>query len=273
MELFYDSARKTFGIGNIIVNNFGGGLFNGHQLSASCYINNTICNNDESSGIFLPGDLEQDIILINNIIRNNYNDFVSFGNSNVTLFKGSKYPNVYNNNIESIYPEVNKNNSFDKPTLFVRPTTVIGLGENGWEADWRLQKGSPEIDAGTLGFGVASVVDSTDIYGTKRVIGGKIDIGAAEYNPITVIPEPYTSDKIKVYPNPFADHFWLQSEDITLDADYSIYNIAGQLLFTYPIKGNDTKLIELNTYSSGTYLLRIVEKSGNVLYASKVIKQ
>jgi hypothetical protein len=208
--------------------------------------------------------------LYNNIIQHSVDIFND--SSNVSCYRCS-LPISYNNNIGLIPNQLKNRNNFDKPTLFVRPTATIGLAENGWEADWRIQKGSPEIDAGTLDFGVTAIIDTIDIYGTKRIIGGKIDIGAAEYNPITVIPEPYTSDKIKVYPNPFADHFWLQSEDITLDADYAIYTIEGQLISTFPIKGNDTKLIELNNFSSGTYLLRIVEKSGNVLYASKVIKQ
>jgi parallel beta-helix repeat protein len=270
---FYHGSPTGIVSGNIIVNNSAGGIINGHPLCNTIYSNNTIFNN-YGTGMILRGIPETQIKLTNNIVRNNLLRPFEKGNPNVELaLKNETYPPVYNNNIEDIFLEINKNYSFDKPTLFVRPTTTIGIGENGYEADWRLQKGSPEIDAGTLDYGVAGVIDSIDIYGTKRVIGSAIDIGAAEYNPITVIPEPYTSDKIKVYPNPFADHFWLQSEDVTLDADYSIYNIAGQLIFSYPIKGNDTKLIELNNYSSGTYLLRIVEKSGNVLYASKVIKQ
>jgi predicted outer membrane repeat protein len=266
----YESNINTKVIGNIIVNNYGGGIVCGSQISNSKYINNTIINNEEGAGVTLYIEQMGNVILYNNIIQHSVDFFTD--SSNVSCWRCS-LPTSYNNNIGLIPNELKNRNNFDKPTLFVRPTTVIGLGENGWEADWRLQKGSPEIDAGTLNYGVAAIIDTIDIYGAKRVIGSTIDIGAAEYNPITVIPEPYTSDKIKVYPNPFADHFWLQSEDITLDADYAIYTIEGQLISTFPIKGNDTKLIELDTYSSGTYLLRIVEKSGNVLYASKVIKQ
>ncbi len=47
----YESNRNIKIINNLICNNYGGGIFNGHQLGYGEYINNTICNNSQLGGI------------------------------------------------------------------------------------------------------------------------------------------------------------------------------------------------------------------------------
>ncbi len=73
-------------------------------------------------------------------------------------------------------------NLYDVDPMFVNPTTVLGIDENlsALDADWRLQAGSPCINAGD-----ATLIDldslSLDLGGEMRVKNCEIDMGACEY--------------------------------------------------------------------------------------------
>jgi len=73
-------------------------------------------------------------------------------------------------------------NLYDVDPMFVNPTTVLGIDENlsALDADWRLQAGSPCINAGD-----ATLIDldslSLDLGGEMRVKNCEIDMGAYEY--------------------------------------------------------------------------------------------
>ena len=69
---------------------------------------------------------------------------------------------------------------------FVSPSTIIGAGTTQLDiqtimnADWQLQEMSPCINAGTPSAQLLGL-SPFDIYGNQRIMGGRIDIGAAEY--------------------------------------------------------------------------------------------
>ena len=73
----------------------------------------------------------------------------------------------------SINPTLSQNppfsNKFGVNPLLVHPGTLP-------TSDFRLQVGSPAIDAGTAAFGVAA----TDLDGNSRTLGAVVDIGSYE---------------------------------------------------------------------------------------------
>jgi hypothetical protein len=76
-------------------------------------------------------------------------------------------------------------------------------------------------------------------------------------------------DKYKVYPNPIVSTFRVNSSNkLSL---YSIYNINGILLMRGVLQ-ND-KLINIEDYSSGIYLLRILDNESNKFINIKILKQ
>ncbi len=170
----YESSPNMKVFNNIIVNNFGGGVFHGHQRSSSIYANNTICNNDGQGFV----SASTTINFSNNIVRNNL-----LSSSKDSFNVGAilqAWPQTRNNNIERMATQIRGNGNIDLPTLFERPTTVAGIAEKGYEADWRLKIGSPEIDVGTTANGLLDIIGNKDFLGKPRVVGATIDIGAIE---------------------------------------------------------------------------------------------
>jgi hypothetical protein len=64
----------------------------------------------------------------------------------------------------------------NNPLLGTNPL-VVNISRNPALADWRLQSGSPAIDAGTNAYGLPSL----DLLGNTRVVGAAVDLGAYEF--------------------------------------------------------------------------------------------
>ncbi len=260
----YESSPYMRCFNNIIVNNYGGGVFHGHQRSHSIYTNNTICNNEDIGFVSASTTVK----LYNNIIRNNTVLFPK-DSFNVDNILGA-WPQTHYNNIEKMASQLRGNNNIDAPTLFVKPTTVPGLNENGYEADWRLQKGSPEIDAGTTADGVADIVTTKDFLGNARIQGATIDIGAIEYSPLSTTTD-LNDLNIKIYPNPFSGQIWIDVNSPLVSARYSIFSIDGKLM-SQDILNQGTQLIQTEQFAVGSYILTITDKNGKKIFNSKLIK-
>ena len=70
---------------------------------------------------------------------------------------------------------------FDTPTLFVGCGTNTEENLQVMQANWRLTQGSACINTGIPNTSSLNLPE-TDIYGAPRIVDGRIDIGAAEYN-------------------------------------------------------------------------------------------
>ena len=261
----YESSPHMIFHNNIIVNNYGGGIFQGHQRSRSIYANNTICNNNDQGF----GSSSTAVTLYNNIIRNNIPLLFPEDSLNVSVILGA-WPKTRSNNIERIASQLRGNNNIDAPTLFVKPTTVPGLDENGYEADWRLKKGSPEIDAGTTADGVAEIVTTKDFLGNTRIQGAAIDMGAIEYTPLSTTTD-LKDLNIKIYPNPFSGQIWIDVNSPLTSAHYSIFSIDGKLI-SKDILNQGTQLIQTEQFAAGIYILSITDKNGKQILNSKLVK-
>jgi parallel beta-helix repeat protein len=259
----YESSWGITISNNIIVNNVGYGIYNGHQLGQGNYINNTICYNTEPGVFCISGALS----LYNNIIRYNIGRSASTYR-NIDYILGG-FPSLFHNNIEGRMATLRATN-IDSVTLFVRPTTIAGTSQLGYEADWRLQASSPEINAGTTN-SISHLLSDKDVYGNPRIIGQQIDIGAAEYSAPTQTIEPSNHENIKVYPNPFAAQLWIDISTLKNNVYYKIFSINGQVMEEGKL--NPTiNLIETDRLANGNYILILLNQQGEKIYSSKLVK-
>jgi Secretion system C-terminal sorting domain len=260
----YESSPNMKVFNNIIVNNYSEGVFHGHQRSSSIYVNNTICNNGAQGFV----SASTTVNLSNNILRNN-SRLVRDDSFNVSSILQA-WPQTRNNNIERMASQLRGNGNIDLPTLFERPTTVAGIGEKGYEADWRLKQGSPEIDAGTTANGLLDIVGNKDFLGNPRVVGAAIDIGAIEYTPLSSTIT-LNDLNVKIYPNPFSGQIWIDVQNPIVSAHYSIFSIDGKLI-SRDILNQGIQLIQTEQFANGAYILTITDKNGKQIFNSKIVK-
>lgn len=259
----YESSLNTIIINNIIVNNSFHGIFNGHQLSSSIYANNTICYNTGLGVFSISGSLK----ITNCIIRNNIK-MPPYPYDNISYILGG-FPDITYNNIGGRVAQFRPTN-IDTPTLFVRPSREVGLTVFGYEADWRLHHNSPEINAGTL-TNLSSIIGAKDAYGTNRVIGNQIDIGAAEYNPIASIGLAESDNHLKIFPNPFNQQVWIESIQNDKNLYCRLYNMKGEFILEQKIT-HTPFLLEMDRLHIGTYFLVIYDSLGTKIQTAKLIK-
>ncbi|MBI9038572.1 MAG: T9SS type A sorting domain-containing protein [Bacteroidales bacterium] len=138
----------------------------------------------------------------------------------------------------------------------------------------------------TLNYGDTILLPSTDLAGKPRISGGRIDMGAYEFDTTAGINDPYpqnTDDnKIIVYPNPFYYHTFIAFKLLHGgNVKVIIYDINGKKVkslmkakvskgeFTMTWEGNDD---QNRIVKQGTYIVSIIingKKAGSV----KILKR
>ena len=199
----YISTSNNLVEGSIVHHNSGYGVhvYNGGSADPTDRANNNIIRNNKISnngyveggaGIII-GSGDGNTAYNNIIWGNNWGISVAYGDpTNSSVYNNT----VYNNTNEGIYiaqyslTTIVRNNIVylnsvpqirDKPGNSTIDHNLVGtdpLFVNAAIADFRLQPGSPAIDAGIT---LATV--TTDIAGTSRPKGGSYDIGAFELVP------------------------------------------------------------------------------------------
>lgn len=71
--------------------------------------------------------------------------------------------------------------------------------------------------------------------------------------------QPWLATHISIQPNPAQDYFLIKTTDVTLQ-QVEIYNIAGKLMAAF----DSVEKINTNTYTSGTYLVKLITTEGVV---------
>ena len=257
-------------INNIIANNLSAyyGTISCLDSSDALIINNTIVNNNAYVGGGISV-FQTKLNALNNILWGNQATFL--GNQ---LFIGSAdtisqitnccFQDTLNSNIYNI--SIFQNNISNDP-LFVNPSAGVGIGYDGLAADWSLQPNSPCINAGktdTTGLHL----DSLDIAGNIRILGGRIDIGAFEHENDTITSHLSSSGEfgLFVYPNPAKDYINL----IILNTlkgglQLNISDMSGKTLYVENITNNDlyyNKAISLTSFPKGVYVMHIAYENG-----------
>jgi len=261
--MIYINNINAFVYNNVICNNSGVGVFDGHGLSVSRIFNNTIANNYSHNGGIL--------ICSRAKVYNN----ICWGNE--------QYPGQQNDqinvalamtNYELFYNCVQYGNGGDYAVYeypeFVNPTAGAGLSYYGFDADWSLSDSSPCVNRGTPDT-TGLFIPDYDVAENPRIYGGRIEIGSYENQNVLVgfnISEKY-KNKILVYPNPGT--YQLNIESQQSESIFEMVNVFGQVIIQQHI------ICGFNSISTGSlnpdiYFYRLLDKREKVIGSGKWIK-
>ena len=79
------------------------------------------------------------------------------------------------------------------------------------------------------------------------------------------------NESFNIYPNPTNDFFTIESKDINAFMQCSAYDQAGQLVFTKNFTNQNKCIVACDTWTSGTYLILLRDKSGVLLGNAKMV--
>lgn len=263
--IIYTSNLHSRIYNNVICNNWGPGIADGHQLSTSKTFNNTIVNNmSHYGGILLWSKAE---------VYNN----ICWGNE---YYPATQIDQIY---IDDANPTLNYNcvqygdggqgAIFDYPE-FVNPTEGVGLDYDGSLADWSLQNSSPCINAGTPDTNFLTIPEY-DIVGNIRVYGNRIDMGAYENQEISTFTNEIIllGENVHIFPNPATTTVTVNINNST-NRDFhnvEIFDAFGKEIFSTKIPANQMSLkVNVTNWQSGLYLV-IVSSSDVILSKTKLI--
>ena len=122
----------------------------------------------------------------------------------------------------------------------------------GASYSFRLQSGSPAIDAGDNSF-----APQTDQRGQSRIFNGTVDLGAYEYDPATSIQDDFSAS-IRLFPQPNQGRFTLCWEEAAnQEFRYELVDIQGRNLSHRRVRldGKGQLLIDESSLSPGYYVL------------------
>jgi len=263
--IIYTSNRHAKIFNNVICNNWGCGIMDGHQMSLSKTFNNTIVNNRTRNGGIL---LFSKARVYNNIC---------WGNE---YFSGQEYDQI---KIDDAYPVLSYNcvqfgdggegAVYDYPE-FTAPTDGVGRKFDGESADWSLFDWSPCINAGTPDTLGLKIPDD-DVDGNIRLFGNRIDMGAFENQIVWVgFPEAIPQTEVlMIYPNPASKWLTIQLNDMmNPDAcQLEFYDLNGRLIDNR-IKMSSEKMIQLDvsSWTKGMYFV-ILFSSNRMIEKRKII--
>lgn len=254
---------------NTITNNTandGGGIL--CTASNPVITNNTIANNSAVNGGALYCQMISHPTLRNTILWGNnastsgqqvyLSDEGSDPDFNYCDVKGGV--NSFGMNF-NIFTGIYQNN-IDLVPGFVAPSAGYGISFNGIIADWTVQDGSPCINSGDPG----GIYPATDKAGNPRVVEGRIDIGAYEYQWPVGINTANNEDALLLYPNPARDYLVIENSQETL---LEMSNINGQIVNT--IHTDDLPItIFVGNLPGGVYVIKFTR--GNSIMCRKFVK-
>jgi|WetSurMetagenome_2_1015567.scaffolds.fasta_scaffold07045_5 hypothetical protein len=258
--MIYINNINAFVYNNVICNNSGVGVVDGHGLSVSRIFNNTIANNYTRNGgimIYSRAKIYNNICWRNEQYSGQQNDQINVSQAmtNYELFyncvqygNGGDYA-VYE------YPE------------FVNPTAGVGLSYNGYDADWSLSDSSPCVNRGTPDT-TGLFIPDYDVVGNPRIYGGQIEIGSYENQNVLVgfNKSEGFKDKILVYPNPGTYQLNIKSHQS--ETTFEMFNVFGQVIIQkHIIRGINS--ISTEFLNPGIYFYRLLNNKKKVIGSGK----
>jgi hypothetical protein len=267
---FYETTYNCMVYNNIVANNMGGGMMNGHRNAISKYVNNTVVNNMAYSHTGCGIICNKHLHMKNNIFWGN-DRIPSWPIEPIQVYSFDQNVIDFTNTCnQDVYP--GEGNITDNPQ-FVNPTEGAGLDYDGSSADWSLQNSSPCVNTGTpdtTGLNLAEF----DIAGNPRLYGIRIYMGAYENQVVVGLPNnPLVNSKIEIIPNPFKDSFSINMYGENKINRISVLNQSGITIRNMEqLQTDGFMLIDLNDYTSGLYLV-VVEYNDGTRKVEKVLKQ
>ena len=246
-------------------------------------INSTICNNKSTNqhggaiGIIAGSKAK----IYNSILYGNIANQIflteTTSNSPDTLI-------IHNSCIENGYYGIANYGSYN--TFQYYPTNIsddpMFLGNEQYY--YNLNDNSPCIDKGTLNFPDSALIPQYDLAGNPRIVGGSIDMGAYEWNPMVGfnknnIFKIKKEKSISVAPNPFYENTHIKI-NTKIKGELNVFNGSG-VLVKHIAKFNNEKFDAEIIWEGNDDNNRILKKgiyfvvlsSGNKIIESvKVIK-
>lgn len=261
---------------NVICNNTasnnGGGIYFTTN-SAPILFNNTISNNSAQFGGALYCTSSSNPSIHNTIMWDNI--ATSSGNQ-LYLNDEESDPNIYYCDVQggqsafglnsNVFYLGNYSNDIDTDPLYTAPSGGCGMGYNGTTANWSLQSVSPCINAGDS----IGTYPSTDIAGNPRIVGGRIDIGAYEYQGSNGFVNYDIYNRIIIYPNPFSYQTTLQMNKIFKNVTLTLYNTQGRQVKQINNISGQTISLQRDNLSSGLYFLQLIQDN-KILTTDKIV--
>ena len=224
---------------------------------SNCIIENNIFYANSQS-IFISRD--SIFPFSGNII--NYNDWYS------TLADSSQFTVNWQNNTIASYGSYKSTTGFDAQSIYANPlltdtSTAI--------PDFHLQMASPCINHGNPSYTAAT--GETDYYGSTRIVGGRVDMGCAEYAATTNIPVNSYAQSLLFYPNPFSEQATLSLPVYVGTATLKIYDIMGNLVRETNASSLKNIMIYRDGLAPGIYFLELISAQPSIQNKIKIIVQ
>lgn len=178
--------------------------------------------------------------------------------------RGSTYPvkviginssAAYHNCYLNIFIDYNQNGSFSANELAFSANTNSGSSGN-------LMQGTITIPAGaTIGITGLRAILSED---SPISVCGLYSYGETEDYIINIdyalsIDENKTSSSVLIYPNPASEKLIISCIGASTKKHiFKLFNLQGQLIYEDFLYGNNTKEIDVNTFSKGIYMMQVI---------------
>lgn len=201
-------------------------------------INSTFSANTGASGYTVRVTEGSGVAFINNIIYGN-------GSTTPLQITGTVWPAFNTNVIQgTLLPPAHLNSD---PLL---------------DSNFKLQSGSPAINAGANSFIPAGI--TVDLDGNPRISNTTVDAGAFEYDAALSNYEFTSFSNFIIYPNPSNGIINARSKENIKDIE--IYSLDGR-----KIKEVQNTSIDISEFSNGMYLLQVKTEDGKI-GTKKIVK-
>lgn len=253
---------------NVIANNFsaygGGGIYVYH--SRATISNNHIVNNSVNTmgvGVLILDPMSEVNIQNNVFFSKKVSGVVDTINAvyvmsaNSLKFDYNYIPSMYFHSVlygtsVSLSVVDTTNNVIGTNPQMVAPTVNNNYLTSALAADFNILPSSPCIDQGDTVGCFSSLVD---YLGNNR-INGPIDIGAFERTEPSGINNIDNSSSVSVFPNPATNHFFVVFEKRLKNAELSLTNLNGQVVYQTTISNEEKVEIDTEQFAPGVYLIR-----------------
>jgi hypothetical protein len=257
--VIYTSNPYGWVYNNVICNNDGIGIVDGHQLSATKIFGNTIVNNivpHYGGGIMLHSKAN----VYNNICWGNIDEFGNIPSQICIESLGD--PILSFNCVE--YGNGGEHAVYDYPK-FVDPSYGAGTQYEGELADWSLLNESTCVNTGTIDT-TSLNIPAYDILGNDRVFGNRIDIGAIENQEVYVSIYNIVLDKIlQIYPNPGNDRISITHNYIDDELLIELFDVQAKKVLSTSINPSgsiDISLLPAGIYFYTIYIKNVIQSKG-----------
>ncbi|MGB6037251.1 MAG: PQQ-dependent sugar dehydrogenase, partial [Cryomorphaceae bacterium] len=192
-------------------------------------------------------------------------EFGTIGQSGVTSFGEDVWGEIYFSNSAGIHRLVDPNDELEDP--ITQSGSTLSYSLDGVSYEWFL---NGELVGTTEELELSEVGAYTLILTTENGCQIESSIGVTSLS-----TEDYSVARnlLTIFPNPAGEFLTIDMEGYSADAhSLAIYSIDGRLIHLERVNTNRLEL-DLTDFAKGTYLLNLLDVSGNSIAQSKLIRE